>query len=943
MSKIIDIEHKSMVEITLPGDSKRSGPPSIAELPMSGARAQLRPLASVKGAVKRRKGPLRVSLASSVHSTGEIDGCVAATFDLLEIFGMDRRNGQGPKSESVRRSYNQTLKHWRKASEELGEGGWMKFAKWKFAAFFFSHTSQVFPQDGPPCPLGVGRDCAGQLCCGSAGRFALRLVRSRLSDEFLASILQVKKGCPRPGKKLVEAQVQKSKAALTTKQPSKPVTWLRDWAEVDEKFPVNVPLVNSRENHEEQLRRTVDEIVDVYLAQHPDGYCAKSRYDLFFPSTSASSTNTVDEGGAYMDIHELAQSEGLVHDLKFHPGRISKPHPPVKVHYRTSEEEEHIGAPRVRIQADMTDLEATFGDFYERTMKRAIKETPSVTPVGLAESLKVRVITKGPAYTGFVLKSIQKFLWKMLRSHPVFALIGKPVDRWEILNRLGMKLPDDEFYLSGDYSAATDNLAPWVSESIARRLSLRLGFTSDEETLFVRALTQHVFYDDQKVALPQQWGQLMGSVVSFPVLCIANAAMCRWSIEVAFQKVLSLKQTTLMINGDDCAFRTTKLGLQVWKEITSFGGLSPSVGKFFASRSFVQINSTNFIRLEVPLFAEDPVTGKRREMPFSQTPYVNLGLLYGLKRSGEVVGVDSVVSDTSSLGSRASELLKCCPPELTMNLYKIFLLHHKKVLQHVSPSHKAPGITSGSRSVRMQGTTVPWYMPESWGGVGLPIIQGTKHVPTDLDRRVAARLQERPDQFPVSRPPVDAMWTTHKNILKRLPEGQLSSAPHDVEVYNRVYRGLAVEQLFQNVQVMRSEDEMVSASKRRLQLLRRNEKSWNNARRNSGGLPPPLSIATIISSSPPKLVPVMDVSSIYSEFDRPVSTSKLIHQAIHDVNAMEAEINDHRSALFERWTIHEVDRLEEPINEPVRLDTAVERSEVKSHVYAPIDYRTQVD
>jgi len=411
---------------------------------------------------------------------------------------------------------------------------------------------------------------------------------------------------------------------------------------------------------------------------------------------------------------------------------------------------------------------------------------------------------------------------------------------------MGATLKKGYGYLSGDYAAATDNLAPWVSECIARAIARNIGLPTGLTVLFIRALTRHrfgVFGEDE---LDQRWGQLMGSVVSFPVLCNANAAMCRWALEVAEGKPLQLKQCAMLINGDDCLLKTTKLGLDVWKRISAYGGLTPSVGKFYYSRAFANINSTNFVRRETSEILKDPLSGATREQWFNETKFINFGLLYGLKRSEEKVDVSSATDPTDGLGVRATELMRTCPESAGELVWKTFLRHHREVMEKVR---------------------VPWYMPLGWGGLGLPPFTTPSEPgepveflndwgPSALDLRVAARILECPERYPVAPPPRSVPWKTWQLAKTRLPEKANITNPSEAQ--QREYDAL-MGLLCVDVLLSHDDAKVDSARQSAIFALRKNEKSWHLAK-NRGNLPPPLAFRTVSAGSPPQ--PILDVQLV---------------------------------------------------------------------------------
>lgn len=245
-----------------------------------------------------------------------------------------------------------------------------------------------------------------------------------------------------------------------------------------------------------------------------------------------------------------------------------------------------------------------------------------VRPQSLPEPFKVRMISAGPAMSSMTRQAIQKVLHGSLQLLPEFRLTRERND-WRISEivtaAFGQKpLALDEGYVSGDYTASTDNLSSRVSELIGRQLGAAMGMDDAMIDHFIRSLTGHSMLSTDTNGLgdlEQMSGQLMGSETSFPVLCIANLACSIVALRVehyATHRVLGphgkkpwqelpLKdrlnlrwfpgRSGLVINGDDFAARMTKGQYASWRRIMPFFGLAPSQGKNFFSREFVQLNS----------------------------------------------------------------------------------------------------------------------------------------------------------------------------------------------------------------------------------------------------------------------------------------------------------------------------------------------------------------
>lgn len=102
---------------------------------------------------------------------------------------------------------------------------------------------------------------------------------------------------------------------------------------------------------------------------------------------------------------------------------------------------------------------------------------------------------------------------------------------------------------------------------------------------------------DELKPFEQKNGQLMGSVLSFLVLCIANAAL-HWMVKFPHTTTydFSVMDCLLKINGDDCLCPLTKTEQFRWNLYADAMGLIPSVGKTYFSRDFAVLNSQCYMR-----------------------------------------------------------------------------------------------------------------------------------------------------------------------------------------------------------------------------------------------------------------------------------------------------------------------------------------------------------
>lgn len=215
------------------------------------------------------------------------------------------------------------------------------------------------------------------------------------------------------------------------------------------------------------------------------------------------------------------------------------------------------------------------------------KDLPKVKAHAIPEPLKVRMITKGEAQN-YVLKPLQLAMHKSLKSFPCFRLTSGQ----DILDnfRKERSLPKKgkhRLFVSGDYSAATDNLHMDVMSVVISELLKVLP--SHIHDYVIRESGAHLIeYPEWTNLEPvvQTNGQLMGSLLSFPILCIANAATYGSAI-----KCEKLSELPALINGDDISFEDCMRTINIWKRKALQMGLEPSLGKNFLSDKWFTINS----------------------------------------------------------------------------------------------------------------------------------------------------------------------------------------------------------------------------------------------------------------------------------------------------------------------------------------------------------------
>lgn len=351
-------------------------------------------------------------------------------------------------------------------------------------------------------------------------------------------------------------------------------------------------------------------------------------------------------------------------------------------HYlRVSYLAEDVGTCRLKLALSLDELVGYSDGFYgpeevrtkflfserdsllKEMMRKAVtnQKAPIAMPAVVREPNKARIITKGSFDTYLGLKPYQKFLWDALRKFPQFRLIGEPMSAEAMVPLLQYWKPGFVFE-SGDFKQSTDYLdmrlsrvamnaamrhATWIGQIICDR---GIGCHSldysqwklNEIKRSHREEAPHFYRSEVGTRLPDHVdmtnGQLMGSPVSFPILCLVNFALLRRSFEIFYQKRIPIHEIPVLINGDDILFTECRELCQIWRETCTRGGLIPSIGKSYSSPEFLQINSENYKIVygaeSVEAFGQ--TFNYARAVSVRKIPYVNFGLMLDRHKSEDL-------------------------------------------------------------------------------------------------------------------------------------------------------------------------------------------------------------------------------------------------------------------------------------------------------------------
>jgi hypothetical protein len=196
---------------------------------------------------------------------------------------------------------------------------------------------------------------------------------------------------------------------------------------------------------------------------------------------------------------------------------------------------------------------------------------PHGTSIQLDEPMKIRTITK-MAHTQMKYKEVQRTLLHYIQKKSPEFILTKEHNIWDHIKYL-TKEPKHWYYCSGDYKAATDNLKRRVITSVVSQIPM------DDE---ISRQFGTVLIDDFITTN----GQLMGSILSFPILCVINKLVYE-----CVQDMLPNQSSKPKINGDDILFKGTLEFIKLWYKYTEEAGFIPSKGKSLVDKNNFTINS----------------------------------------------------------------------------------------------------------------------------------------------------------------------------------------------------------------------------------------------------------------------------------------------------------------------------------------------------------------
>jgi len=306
--------------------------------------------------------------------------------------------------------------------------------------------------------------------------------------------------------------------------------------------------------------------------------------------------------------------------------------------------------------------------FYARSeRKKPIHGHVKVVPI--KSGGKIRVITTD-SYENMEFAYLNKWMSECLFKER-WSIFGRTVEEWM------QARPDfaawEENFLSGDLESATDLFSPEMAEAVFEVIAaVDAESRGEENDSYERELverlkgfTTRAILEFRSAGGKQSRGQLMGSIVSFPILCLVSlvAWLMSEDLDVPYlqetcpKKRKALRKLWLVgVNGDDLVAAVRDRG-EKWSGMVPAVGGRASRGKTLVNDKAFTVNSELWIREQGAWLA-----------PGSIRPSLLLGIADG-RRANPCVLWDSYRHSRITLAPGVKELVESrMKPHLPVSL-----------------------------------------------------------------------------------------------------------------------------------------------------------------------------------------------------------------------------------------------------------------------------------
>lgn len=361
---------------------------------------------------------------------------------------------------------------------------------------------------------------------------------------------------------------------------------------------------------------------------------------------------------------------------------------------------------------------------------------------GIVEPMKVRVISKGNALEYYSMKPLQEALHSTMRKMDCYRLIGRPLSPTDIMDlddvAIAKGLRGTEEWISVDYSAATDGLS-WkysgrifeyvIQDLSAEMKALALEVLGPHELTYPKK--DRTGYEESPRGTMKR-GQLMGSILSFPILCLANLGLyLRVTREYQANWTYEERMSSVLVNGDDQLYLAP---LDVFKTHIDLGkkvGLEMTVGKAYHHKSYTNVNSTCVIC---------PIGGSPWTVPF-----LNTGLYFGQNKvmSTSSTNEEDVEIVEAPVIPLLEETLRGSLPGRQCELLAGWLTLHADRVRNETAIWTKHG--KGSRNI---------FLPKCFGGMGVEAPVGWRFQIKKFHRSLGTWLQGSSWSFATTQRPL---------------------------------------------------------------------------------------------------------------------------------------------------------------------------------------------
>jgi hypothetical protein len=193
---------------------------------------------------------------------------------------------------------------------------------------------------------------------------------------------------------------------------------------------------------------------------------------------------------------------------------------------------------------------------------------------------KVRILSV-PSAAASLLGPLHKLMYNHISRFPWLLRGDAKAKAFKDFRRV-----PGEVFVSGDYESATDCLNQHVQKEILRLVLEGSSIPLAIQRRAMESLSARVYLPEADRHETVRTGQMMGFLLSFPLLCIVNF--------LAFKYAVMDREVPVLINGDDIVFRAKPNVADRWMKQVGTAGLKLSVGKTLVDNSVFTLNSTLF-------------------------------------------------------------------------------------------------------------------------------------------------------------------------------------------------------------------------------------------------------------------------------------------------------------------------------------------------------------